>query len=191
MRPSIMRRRGGGRGASTQLGGGKAFDEEQAAATTRTDQAAASGFGINRVPRIRLLPGERNRDFVLSCDLERFYLANTPQPLRDVAVVLLDTGMRLGEVLALEWRDVYPKPANGAKFGYLHVRTGKSRNARRNLCITSRVRKVLESRLEQTTGRWVFCRADGKKPISVFTLEDQHSRLRKERKLDPDCDTFT
>ena len=94
--------------------------------------------------------------------------------------------MRLGEVLALEWRDVQVKPANGAKFGYFHVRTGKSRNARQNLCITSRVREVLENCLEQTTGKWVFCRADGKKPISVFTLEGQYSGSARSGKLDPD-----
>src|SRR6516225_11618945 len=36
---------------------------------------------INRVPRIRMLPGERNREFVLSHKQESNYLRSAPQPL--------------------------------------------------------------------------------------------------------------
>jgi len=56
---------------------------------------------IDRVPRIRLLPGEHNREFVLSHELEPVYLAATPQPLHDVALLILDTGLRVGEALNL------------------------------------------------------------------------------------------
>jgi hypothetical protein len=49
---------------------------------------------IDRVPRIRLLPGERVREFVLSDKQERPYLEAAPQPLADVALLMLDTGMR-------------------------------------------------------------------------------------------------
>jgi len=51
---------------------------------------------IQRIPRIRLLRGERNRDFVLSRQQETIYLAACPDPLADIAMILLDTGLRLG-----------------------------------------------------------------------------------------------
>jgi integrase len=42
-------------------------------------------------------------------------------PLGDVALLLLDTGLRLGEALSLEWAQVKLERAQGAKFGYLTV----------------------------------------------------------------------
>ncbi len=58
---------------------------------------------IDRVPRIRLLRGERNREFVLSHRLEPVYLEVAPQPLKDVAILVLEMGVRPGEAIALRW----------------------------------------------------------------------------------------
>ena len=69
---------------------------------------------INRVPRVRLLQGERSREFVLACPQENAYLGAATQPLRDVALLLLDTGLRVGEALELRWSDIRLKPVNGA-----------------------------------------------------------------------------
>jgi len=57
---------------------------------------------IASVPIIKLLAGERNREFVLSHDQEQDYLDFAPQPLKDVALLILDTGLRVGEVVNLE-----------------------------------------------------------------------------------------
>jgi integrase len=134
---------------------------------------------IDRVPRIRLLAGERVRDFVLSHEQEQLLLANAPQPLADFALLAVDTGLRVSEVLALQWPDVHFAPVNGARLGYLHVRKGKSRNARRNLSLTPRVRTMLESRAREAMSVWAFTNEEGTEPLSVYTLEDQHSRVRK------------
>ncbi len=82
---------------------------------------------LQRVPRIRLLTGERVRDFVLSREKEKIYLAACPQPLHDIAVLMLETGLRIGEALHLEWADITLKPVYRARFGFLKVREGKSR----------------------------------------------------------------
>lgn len=76
---------------------------------------------IDRLLKIRLLRGERNRDFIRSTHQEETYLAACPDPLSDVATILLDTGLRLGELLSLERMQVHLEPAHGGKFGYLTV----------------------------------------------------------------------
>jgi integrase len=91
---------------------------------------------LDRVPRIRLLRGERNREFVLSHALEPKYLEAAPQPLKDIAVLMLETAVRPGEAVNLPWADVYLQPDVRAKFGYIAIRAGKSRNAKRNLSLT-------------------------------------------------------
>jgi site-specific recombinase XerD len=132
---------------------------------------------INRVLRIRLLPGERSREFVLSHAQERLYLDMAPQPLRDVAVLILDTGLRVGETLALEWRDVHLEPVNGARLGYIHVRNNKTKNAQRNVSITSRARAILEARQKATLSPLVFCDDRGRQ-IPADHLDHAHARLR-------------
>jgi hypothetical protein len=43
---------------------------------------------IDRVPRIRLLPGEQNREFILSHQQEVLYLEMAQQPLKDIAALI-------------------------------------------------------------------------------------------------------
>lgn len=109
-----------------------------------------------------------------------------PQPLHEVALLIWDTGMRVGEALALEWRDVHLEPADGARLGYVNIRAGKSRNAKRNLCITARVRGMLENRLAGAKSAWVFTNESGDQPLSVYTLDDQHARVRATLRLPKD-----
>ena len=133
---------------------------------------------INRVPRIRLLPGERNREFVLSHDGEKDYLDFAPQPLKAVALLILDTGLRVGEAVNLKWSDIILKPANGAKYGYLIVRKGKSKNAKRNISLTARVHEMLVARNSESKGEWVFP-GDTEGPFLATSLNHQQAKLRE------------
>ena len=111
---------------------------------------------IDRVPRIRLLPGERNREFALSHAQGLLYLEVAPQPLKDLALLIADTGLRVGEALNLAWRQVRLEPLNGAPFGFIHVLVGKSKYARRNVPITDRGGAMLEERAWTTDSIYVF-----------------------------------
>ena len=111
---------------------------------------------IAAVPRIKMIKGERSRDFVLSYQQERGYLNAAPQPLKDVAILLLETGLRLGEALALKWTDIELDAANGKKLGYLFVREGKSKNARRHVSLTSRAQEMLVNRSLESKSENVF-----------------------------------
>jgi integrase len=142
---------------------------------------------INRVPRIRLLRGERSREFVLSHAQERNYLEFAPQPLKDAALLMIDTGLRVGEVRSLEWEDVHLQPVGDAKFGFIHVRKGKSQNAKRNVSLSPRVRAMLDSLKESSQSAYVFTGESGIKPLSIWTLQDQHKRMRQALKLPADA----
>jgi integrase len=97
---------------------------------------------LDRVPRMRMLRGE-SRDFVVSHRLEPKYLEALPQPLKDVAILILETGVRVGEAVGLDWPEVYLQPAIHAKFGYIRIRKGKSKNAKRNLSLSERAAEML------------------------------------------------
>ena len=137
---------------------------------------------INRIPRVRLLPGERNREFILTHAQEQLYLEMAPQPLQDVATLILDSGLRIGEALALEWPDIHLEPASGAKFGYLHVREGESRFARRNVPLTVRVRDMLESRKAESKTPWVFAESAAR-PMLNSSLDHLQKGLRETLKM--------
>lgn len=143
--------------------------------------------GINRVPRIRLLPGERVREFVLSREQERLYLEMAPQPLHDLAVLILDTGLRVGEAQSLEWADIHSEACQNAPHGFLQVRQGKTRNAERAIPLTARVKAMLESRQIAAKLPWVFTNESGNAPLSRFTVRDQHDAMRKALRLPADA----
>jgi hypothetical protein len=104
---------------------------------------------LQSVPRIKRLPGERHREFVLSPEEEARYLCAASEPLASVATVLADTGMRPEECYRLRWEFI--TWVNG-RHGTLLVTHGKTAAARRLLPLTLRVRTLLESRWEARRG---------------------------------------
>jgi integrase len=133
---------------------------------------------IAGVPTIKLLAGERNREFVLSHNVERDYFDFAPQPLKDVALLMVDTGLRVGETVNLEWTDVYLEPVGGAKYGYLCVRKGKSKNAKRNVSLTARVLEMLIARHSASNSKWVFP-GETEGPFLATSLNHQHIKIRR------------
>ncbi len=71
-------------------------------------------------PKVPLLPGERHRERVVSHDEERRYLDAAPEPLKSIATVLADTGMRPEECYRMQWENVNWKTGtNGAIFSHM------------------------------------------------------------------------
>ena len=91
-----------------------------------------------------------------------------PQPLRDAAILMLDTGLRVGELIRLQWSDIHLQPIGRAIFGYLQVRSGKSKNAKRTIPLRARVRAMLEARrARKNFSLWVFPGDPADAPILV------------------------
>jgi integrase len=141
---------------------------------------------IPAVPRIKMLKGERSREFVFSREQEKLYLSKAPQPLRDVASLLFETGLRLGEALVLKWTDIELDAANGKKLGYLFVREGKSKNARRHVSLTPRAQAILVNRSLESKSEYVFANQRGE-PYLVTSLDHLHNKLRDTLGLPKDC----
>ncbi len=131
---------------------------------------------LERAPRIKLLPGERHRERVVSVEEEARYVAAAPEPMASVATVLVDTGMRPEECFRLRWEAI--TWTNGRQ-GTLLVTHGKTTAARRVLPFTSRVRALLEARWEaQRTPEegWVWPSGTRSGHIEPSSLKKQHRK---------------
>lgn len=88
--------------------------------------ALASEWGaIESAPSLHLLTGEHHRERVITPDEEMRYFSDASPLLKDVATVLVDTGMRPDEDYRLRWEDL--NWANGCN-GSLLVRHGKTKS---------------------------------------------------------------
>jgi integrase len=127
-------------------------------------------------PKIRLLPGERHRERVVSPQEEAKYLNVAPEPLGSIASVLCDTGLRPEECFRLRWEAI--TWANGRN-GVLLVTHGKTAAARRVLPMTPRVRKILETRWE-ATGKpaegWIWNAPTRSGHVESSSLKKQHAK---------------
>ena len=97
-----------------------------------------------------MLAGERNREFVLSREDEPTYLAACPEPLQDLALLILDTGLRAGEATRLAWEDLDFEART------ISIRKGKTKNAVRVLPLTDRALEMLKRRSEFCVDEFVF-----------------------------------
>jgi integrase len=131
---------------------------------------------LDRAPRITLAKGERQRDRVLNREEAIAYLDVCPQPWRDLATIMLGTGMRPGELYELRWENVILKDDGGL----IRIVAGKSRAARRVLpLIVPKVRQVLRTRHEnQECPRegWVFPSGSACGHLEEGTAKGQHDR---------------
>lgn len=142
------------------------------------------GF-LEHSPKVRMLRGERHREFVLSREEEARYLTAAPEPLVSVATVLSDTGLRPEECYRLRWE--YVTWVNG-RYGTLFVTHGKTAAARRTLPMTPRVRALLEKRWEaagKPLDGWVWPAPSKSGHVEPSSLKKQHAKAVKLSKVRP------
>jgi integrase len=145
-------------------------------------RTAADWNLLRQVPKIIQLPGESQREFVLTYDIERMYLEHVSEPLKGAAILMLDTGLRPGECVHLEWeRHIRFTPAPNAQFGYVMVTEGKTKNAKRNIPLTARAKEILEERRALfPKAKWVFPGQRKGKPLTIWALDNLHAKVRRE-----------
>jgi integrase len=134
---------------------------------------------IEYVPKIRLSGSGKQVERILTDTEEEEYIENAPQPLRDFAVVCLDTSLRPGEVLRLRWENVV-FAVRREPVGHLQVIEGKSKNAKRTLMMLERVADVLVRRHKEAgapAAGWVFPGNEEDGSLNYSSLDSQHDRL--------------
>jgi integrase len=130
-------------------------------------------------PKLKLFPGERHRERVISLNEEARYLTAAPDLLAAIVTILADTGMRPEECFRLRWESV--TWTNG-RHGTVLITHGKTAAARRVLPMTPRVRAVLETRwekAEQPEEGWVFTAPTKSEHVEKSTLKKQHKGVFK------------
>ncbi len=118
---------------------------------------------LRKIPKIKLVDAPR-REVMISINDEfrllkaidhadefRRYKHATTAPLREVLTIMLDCGMRPGEIVSMRWENIHSDEAV-----YFNPK-GKTKYARRRLPLSERVLLVLRSRMQsgQREG-WVF-----------------------------------
>jgi integrase len=73
---------------------------------------------------------------------------------------------------------VFLKPAIGARHGYIRLRKGKSKNAKRTLSLTPRAAEMLKARKTASKSERVFPGDSPGTPILVTSLDHQHDDVR-------------
>jgi integrase len=133
---------------------------------------------LDRQAHITLAKGERQRERVLTREEASAYLDACPEPWRDVATIMLGTGLRPGELYELRWENV----VFGDAGGLIKITHGKSRAARRVLPMFPEVKRVLLARWEERKKPlegWVFPSDAQAGHLEEGTAKGQHSRAIK------------
>ncbi|HZL25188.1 MAG TPA: site-specific integrase [Acidobacteriaceae bacterium] len=118
--------------------------------TLRRMLGKAAEWGlIMAAPRVKLLK-EEGRSEIIDAKSTVKLLAVAKQPLHDVAVIVLDCGMRPSEVFEMRWEDL------AWDTEMIFIPRGKTKQSRRLLPMSARVREALQARWDGQASGWVF-----------------------------------
>ena len=124
-----------------------------------------SGFiRQNPTDDVERLPSNTPTFHVITPLEEKIYLMACPPLLQDVATVMLETGMRCGEVYNIEKKDFHPEK------NFVQIAKGKTKAARRRVYLTSKAKAVLLRRSENFKGVYLF-------RISIKTATSRQNRF--------------
>jgi integrase len=151
----------------------------------RAMRLAAEWGVIEVAPAVKMLPGERHREHVVTSEEEVRYFSFATEPLASVVAILVDTGLRPDECYRLRWEAV--NWANGRNGTFL-VTHGKTAAARRVLPLSARARHILQTRWEvegSPAEGWVWSAPTRSKHFEKSTLKKQHKRALRLSKVRP------
>lgn len=130
----------------------------------------------NPVSRVDFLPESNEQTRVLTYDEQTRYLAAATPILRDVATLMLETGMRPEEVYRIR-----PENVNLAG-GFLFNPFGKTKAARRRVPLSSSAKSTLGRRMEGMQTPFLFpCETDKARPVPK--VNNAHDRAIKVSKV--------
>jgi integrase len=137
----------------------------------------------NPVSEVDFLPENNEQNRILSFEEQRRYLAAASETLKDVAMLILETGMRPEEVYGIRSENV------ALDQSYVTIMFGKTKAARRRIPLTSAALAILDRRLKRSKGAYLFPhRKDKDKPMlkvnNAHTTALKNSKVRRFRIYD-------
>jgi integrase len=143
---------------------------------------------VRDVPKIKLLPGEHERDYVLSdAELKRMtdYIggAYPTSLMRFLLPFLVDTGLRISEACNLQKEHVQ---MNGQPWS-IKILKGKSKYAKREIPLTARAASCLEQAIQQSRGSYCWTAKGGRKRLGRHYPSQQFRVIRDAIGLPSDC----
>lgn len=113
----------------------------------------------NPVSEVSFLSEENEQTRVISIDEEKLYLLAASQPLRDIAALMLETGMRPEEVYRIRRENVH------LEHGYVFNPYGKTKAAKRKIPLSERASQILSKQLQKVKGNYLFQGRQNKKGV--------------------------
>lgn len=110
---------------------------------------------------------------VLSDDEEKIYLMACPQPLQDVAALMIQTGMRPFELYYLKRQNV------DIENGWLKIENSKTQSSNRKVWLSDRASDILHSRLNKFKGDYLFPKGEKDFAPATYQLNTQHRETLK------------
>lgn len=139
--------------------------------TLRRMLGKAAEWGvIAAAPRVKLVK-EEGRSAVIDSETETKLLAAASQPLRDILTLILDSGMRPGEVFPMRWEDI------AWDRGVIFIPRGKTPRSRRYVPMSDRVTMALHARRKGQVEGWVF--PSDSKPGHITTVAKAFEKARE------------
>ena len=141
----------------------------------RTLRLAVEWGATSNAARVRMLPGERRREHVVTPLEQAKYLAAALEPLGSIAEVLVDTGLRPEECFRLCWESLtWTNGRYGTRWPVLPM--------------TPRVRKILETRWERAgkpSEGWVWPARTRSGHLEGSSIKKQHAKALGSSKVRP------
>ena len=128
----------------------------------------------NPARAIKKLPENETTFHVITKDEERRYLLACPPLLQDVATIMLETGMRCGEVYRVRRSEV------NLENNYLQITKGKTKSSIRRVYLSDKARRIIESRMNNFKGENLFPKRDIDFSAPTGSLDHQHAKVMAE-----------
>jgi integrase len=155
---------------------------------------------LQKVPKIRLLDGENQREFVITQEMLAQFVAKARPSLARLIVFLYDTGLRITEACELKWSSVSLEPGNA----WIRVESGKTKYSKRTIPLTDRAVEILKVRYKFThpshfdveTGErlpdrhrsdYVWTSTGGRRRMTRYWPTEQFKEIRKQLGLPDSC----
>ncbi len=132
----------------------------------------------NSAKEVKQLSKNEKQFHVLSDDEQKRYLLACPQPLQDVAGLMLETGMRPVEIYNLT------RACVNLEKGFVQVKHGKTQSSNRKVWLSDKASDILKVRIDNCKNEYLFPKNNEDFETPLFQINKLHLKTVKRIGLD-------